>query len=492
MPADNIPTTNQPQTTQGAQPSLVPPPFVGMVPPGQPTTSPPQAPQVAQGAPLPQDKKEGPVKKKPLVLIVILFLLIVVGIVAFFSTRTTGDKKVSEKTTIVWWGLWEDEATVSSVIDKYEASNPNVEIKYVKQSKQDYRERLTNLLAKKEGPDIFRFHNTWVPMFEGQLAPLPSTVISPADYVQTFYPVAVSDLSNSTGTVGIPLEVDGLGLYINEAIFAESGKVPPTTWDELKEVAKELTITDENGLIIQSGVSIGRTENVDHWPEILALMMLQNGADLNNPTGVAAQNALSFFTSFSSEGIWDETLPFSTTAFSGGKVAMYIGPSWRAFEITKLNPDLRFKVIPTPQLPGEDVFSKDIAYASYWAEGVWSGSKSVEESWKFLRYLSSQESLISLFDSAAKYRAFGEPYPRTDMAALLLSHPLAGAFIEQAKNYQSWYLASNTFDGPTGINSQMNSYFKDAINYVNDNGDPADALVTVAQGVKQVLQQFEK
>jgi hypothetical protein len=77
------------------------------------------------------------------------------------------------------------------------------------------------------------------------------------------------------------------------------------------------------------------------------------------------------------------------------------------------------------------------------------------------------------------------------MAGLLTSHPILGSIILQAPGAQSWYLDSRTFDGPTGINSQLANYFGDAVNAVADQKQTAaQALATCAQGVAQVLSQY--
>ena len=427
----------------------------------------------------------------------IKFILIGLGVLVFLAVAFFVVKKlISSKPTstggeIVWWGLWEDDATVRSLISDYEAKNPKIKVKYIKQSKEDYRERLTNALAKGTGPDIFRIHNTWVPMFKSELDKVPSSVYSASEFSTTFYPVAVSDLTYCTGLVGIPLEYDGLSLYINEEIFEKSGKSVPTTWNELRQVARELTVKDENLNIVQSGVSLGRTENVDHWPEILGLMMLQNGVDLTHPTGKLAEDALEFYTIFSSvDGVWDATLPSSTVAFAAGKTAMYLGPSWRAFEIRFQNPNLRFKTVPIPQLPKTSANEADVNYASYWVEGVWSKSKKKTDAWEFLKYISQKESLQSFYQNASKVRMFGEPYPRVDMESLLTDHPIIGSTVTGAKTAQTWFLQSKTWDGPTGINSQINKYFEDAINIVNSGKEPSKALEPVSSGVIQVLSQY--
>jgi ABC-type glycerol-3-phosphate transport system substrate-binding protein len=377
------------------------------------------------------------------------------------------------------------------LIEEYQKTHPRVKINYIRQSPQDYRERLTNALAKGKGPDIFRFHNSWVPMFAKELDRLPPTIMSPAEYAEAFYPVIPSDLTSGAGLVGIPLGYDALVLYVNEDIFTSSGKTPPTTWDELRQTALELTIKDEKGLITQAGVALGRTENVDHWPEILALMILQNGGNPAKPTDKRAQDALAFFTLFSSvDSVWDETLPPSTVAFAAGKLAMMFGPSWRAFEIKEQNPDLNFKTYPLPQLPKDRPDQPDVSYATYWVEGVWSRSKNKQAAWDFLKFISTKKSLQKLYQSESKTRLFGEPYPRRDLGEFLINHPLVGAVIKQAPDAQSWYLQSRTFDGPTGINSLITKYYEDAVNSVNSGIRADKALETVASGVAQVLAQY--
>lgn len=455
------------------------------VTPAEPvTTAPPQIPE----APEMVTSTKKPFPKKLFIWLGVLMLLVLTGFVIFklFSSNLK-----SQSSELVWWGLWEDENLITPLIEEYQVANPNVKVTYIKQSQRDYRERLVNALAKGQGPDIFRFHNSWVPMFSKELDSLPSSVMSASEFADIFYPIATSDLTNANGIVGIPLEYDALMLFVNEDIFAKAGKTPPQTWDDLRVLARELTVKDDQGIITQSGVALGRVENVDHWPEILALMMIQNGVDLSKPTGETAEDAIKFFSIFSTvDGVWDGSLPTSTQSFAGGKLAMLIAPSWRAFEIIDSNPSLKFKTYPVPQLPKEDLDEPDITYASYWSEGVWTRSSNKEAAWKFLKFLSTRESLEKLYQNASKVRAFGEPYPRVDMAQLLTNHPYLDPLVKQAPTARSWYLQSRTWDGPTGINSLLNKYFEDAVTAVVSGKEADKSLETAAQGVTQVLSQY--
>ncbi len=446
----------------------------------------PPAPQMT----VPESTISTPKKPFPKILILIPLILIFFGLIYFLFFRGKSSTKTSSG-EITWWGLWEDQTSIAPLIAEYQTKNPKVKISYVKQSQQDYRERLANALAKGTGPDIFTFHNSWVPMFKSYLDPIPASVLSPTEFSQVYYPVTISDLTAGTGILGIPLGYDALTLFINSDIFASAGKNPPATWDDLRSLAIELTRKDDQGSIVQSGVALGRTENVDHWQEILALMMLQNGVDLTNPTGQLANDALTYFTLFSTaDGVWDASLPTSTSMFAGGRLAMYLAPSWRVFEISQLNPALNFRTVPIPQLAKGSSSQKDITYATYWVQGISNKSANGGASWDFLKFVSSKDALSKIYANASKQRSFGEPYPRLDMAPLLSDHPVLGSIISKAPNAQSWYLQSRTFDGPTGINSLINKYFEDAVNAVNSGSTAEKVLPTAAQGVNQVLRQY--
>lgn len=428
-------------------------------------------------------------KLLPILLIILIAAAGVFGIYKLISRKG----KIGKEVTLTYWGLWEPEEVMRGVIMDWEKDHPNIKINYSRQSPKEYRERLQSALARNEGPDIFRFHLTWVPMLKNELEPIPNTVINPAQFETSFYPVAGQNLRSGANYLGVPLMMDNLVLFYSEDIFAASGAKAPVTWEELRQTASSLTVKDKDGLIQTAGVALGTTANVDHWSDILGLMMLQNGADLANPAICSKQgeeevclgpDALTFYTLFNkTDGVWNNTLPTSTQAFAGGKLAMYFGPSWRVFDIKALNPNLKFQIAPVPQLP-----ETNITWASFWVEGVAQKSKYKKESWEFLQYLSSAETLEKLYAAASNVRPFGEIYPRKEMADKLKTNPMVAPFIEQAPNAQTWYLCSNTYDN--GLNDRMIKYFEDAVNAVNAGKTAKEALQTASQGVSQLLSQY--
>lgn len=506
-----------PSVVTPEKPAVTPPPAEGFpapslsgsaMPPGPPPISNSEMPapfethKVEEVVPMtvgvppvipPAGKKTLLKKLVPILLGVLVLLFGFFLVFKFFFPKSPSNKKI----TLTYWGLWEPEGVLGGTIADFQKENPNITIDYVRKTSLEYRERLTSAFASNKGPDIFRFHNTWVPMFRHDLAPIPSKIMDNATFETLFYPVVRQDLRVGNSYVGIPLEIDGLAMFINKEIFRTAGKTPPKTWEELKVVAQELTVPAKRskGEIQIAGAALGRTENIDHWSDILAVMMLQNGADLANPaycrpdpsTGredCYGPDALTFFTFFSRQAlVWDETLPSSTRHFASGRVAIYFGPSWEVFTIKEMNPQLNFEVLSIPQLD-----ETNITWASYWVEGVSKKSPNQEAAWKFLKYLSEKETMQKLYKVQSDTRIFGEPYSRIDLADLIKDTDYVGAYLRQATVARSWYLSSRTFDN--GINDKIIKYFGDAVNAVNMGASAKDALGTTATGVGQVLSQY--
>jgi len=426
-------------------------------------------------------------KKGTLRVLLIVLVLAVLGVAGYFLLNKVKVKDSGDDGVLVYWGLWEDEEIMQEVISEWEKNNPGTKIEYIRQQKEEYRQRLQSALSRGEGPDIFRFHNTWVPMLQKELASLPSSVMSAAEFEETFYPVAVSDLRSGADFYGLPLAIDTLALFYNEDIFRTARKEPPQNWLELRNLASDLTVRDSQGQVQVAGIAMGGVENIDHWSDVLGLMMLQNGVDLRKPRGNLAEDALLFYSYFlRRDKGWNPNFPNSTEAFAVERAAMFFGFSWDVFEIQRINKDLNFKVVPVPQLPER----KEVAWASYWVEGVSERSSKQEKAWEFLKFLTEKETMRKLYQAQVASRGFfGEPYSRKDLADEASDNPLLAPFLKQASFAQSWYLCSRTFDN--GLNEGMIDYYKNAVNKVNESGNAKEALETAISGIAQVASRWK-
>jgi multiple sugar transport system substrate-binding protein len=425
--------------------------------------------------------------KKIAKVLIGLFVVMLVFMFIFTVVVPILTKNSSGKTTLIYWGLWEDSSIMQGIISDFERQNPNIVINYSKQDIKQYRERLVTRIGNGNGPDIFRFHNSWYPMLSGALLALPSDTISKDEFNQSFYPVAQKDLIRNGAIYGIPLEIDTLSLFVNNQLFQSAGLQPPTNWNDFVNDARAITVKDQNGKIKTAGAAIGTYSNISHAPDIVSLLLAQNGVDLKNLQNGSdrAAGALTFYTSFATDqnNVWDNTLDPSILVFSRGDLAMYFGYSWDYFTIKQANPNLTFQIVPVPQLPNQHV-----TLASYWAEGVSAKSTHPKEALIFMKYLAAKNTEEKLYADEAKIRGFGEPYARVDLADTLKSNTIIYPSVYQAPDAVSSFFIDNTYD--SGLNQQANTYLGNAINSILNGSSPQSAFDTLSQGVSQVLQKY--
>lgn len=421
-----------------------------------------------------------------------IILTIIFSLLVFVFPRST--KTETSEVVLTYWGLREDESVMRSIISDFEKENPKIKINYIKQDPEDYIEKLNVRIPNGNGPDIFRFHNTWYPMLSGILLPLPKETIERKEFEAIFYDVSQKDLIKKGAIYGIPLGIDTLALYINPKIFnevsLEQGEaiVVPATWQKFIESAQALTKRNAEGKIDIAGAAIGTFENVNYAPDIISLLFAQNGVDFENLSESHPKiiDALRFYTNFAllENNVWDKTMESSLNSFSQGKLAMYFGYSWDYFVIKNLNPDVDFKIVPVPQLVSDENFN----IASYFAEGVSLKSKHQKEALKFMKFLAREKTQEMFYQEASKKRLFGEPYSNKNLAEKLKGTSYF-VFVDQAKTAVSSPFAGNTSDN--GINDKLNNYLKDSINAVLSGTTEESAADTLIQGYQEVMAGYD-
>jgi multiple sugar transport system substrate-binding protein len=445
-------------------------------------------------APSPKEASKLPFILGGIGVFVIVFILL-------FALLSSGGKKKTppapQVVTLTYWGLWEEKEVMEPLIKQYQKSHPNVQITYEKKSEKDYRKKLITWIRNGQGPDIFRFHNTWIPEMrlpdpnsqELVLSPLPESVMSASEFEKTFYPVHVKDLKIGKNIYGIPLMVDGLVMIVNEDLLKKAGiSSIPSNWDEMVAAASQIVVKGKDNTLITAGFAAGTATNVAHFSDIYGLMLLLNGGDLTKLDQPEASGALEAYRRFAEEpnNVWSDTMSNSITAFAQGRVAMIFAPSWEVHTIITTAPDLKIAVAPIPNPPG----GKQFSIASYWVEGVSRKSANQTEAWKFLAYLSSKEGQTKMYELQSNIRLFGTPYSRMDLADLLVQDRYLGAVVKQAAEdrFISLPLVTNTFDD--GLNDGVTRYLENAINGASQGVSYGEAMKNAKAGVDQIFLQY--
>lgn len=375
--------------------------------------------------------------------VILAFLAVIT--VPFFSgcgAATSSNYAVS----LEIWGTIDDSTTYAEIIEKYKKINPfATEIKYKKFSQESYRQELLDALASGQGPDIFMINNGWLPAFENKIQPAPTPLLSEQDLKTNFPDVVSGDFVSGGKVLATPLSVDSLALYYNKDMFNAAGITStPKTWQEFDEDVKKLTIINSVGNIVQAGAAIGGGANINRSPDLLSLLMFQNGVEFPMKKGAvvkinegvvgkdgrtvqAGEQALGYYTQFARAGTasgatnplytWSTRNNNSVTAFAEGTVAMMFNYSWQIKEIKSKNPKLNFALASVPQIYPE----KPVNNANYWGYAVSknktatvapvggvavapvSNDVRTHEAWQFLRFLTLKNSgKITLFNALTK------------------------------------------------------------------------------------------
>ncbi|MBU0647547.1 extracellular solute-binding protein [Patescibacteria group bacterium] len=314
------------------------------------------------------------------------------------------------------WRLFDDREVLEPIIETYAdiwkaKTNTTINITYKKVDYENYEERLIKALAAGKGPDIFQIHNDWLPEYWEIISPIPGEIMTTEQYHEKFVEVAYEDFFYQDSVYAIPFSVDTLALFYNPRILEDYLFFsPPTTWEQFIEQSQTVTEIN-NGIIDQSGASLGTAGNINRATDILYALMLQNDTLMTSPDRTSAsfalptktstgenfypgQSSLDFYTSFANPNhenyTWSPNLVGSIEAFEKGLVAMTINYSYQIPTIDKFkDPDLSYKVANLPQIYTTD---DPVSYANYWGETVSVQSQNAAWAWDFLNYIVDNQS----------------------------------------------------------------------------------------------------
>ena len=440
-----------------------------------------------------------------------LFLLIVLFLTSGFGCANKMDKETRHKMrriTLNYWRVWDGPDDFAEIIEQYHRLHPNITINYRKLRYEEYEQALIEAFAVDRGPDIFSIHNTWMRKYQskGLLAPVPDKImmvypqakgnikkevvykkitrrsITPAqvknDYVDVVYnDVVIKTKDEESGQIkemvyGLPLSVDTLAMYYNRDLFNNAGiTAAPEYWNrEFQQDVKKLTKQNNKGEIIQSGVALGGADNIERAPDILSVLMMQNGAVMMDGNQVTFHrippvfksreynpglDALRFYTDFANPAkevySWNETLDSSLDLFIQNKLAIMFGYSYMLPIIKSRAPKLNFAIAPLPQIEGN---LANINFANYWVEVVSHKSKNKEEAWDFIQFAANKKWVTSYLDKT------GRPPALRFLVDKYKDNPETGVFTAQVLTAKSWYRGN---DAPTA-EKIMKEMIKEAVN----------------------------
>ena len=428
--------------------------------------------------------------------IISLSLLAIFILGSGFGCKTV-DKKTQEAMqpiTLTYWRVFDDSDAFQEIIDKYKVIHPNITINYRKLRYEEYESELLNALAEDRGPDMLSIHNTWLRKYQNKLAPMPTsiTMAYPVEQgsikkevvpvLKTVKSLSLSDLKNlfidtvyndvvldDNQIYGLPLSVDTLVLYYNRDLLNNAGITQaPQYWNkEFQQNVKKMTKQDPVQGIVQSGIALGGSNNINRFSDVLSVLMMQNGATMMDGKQVmfnaippAGQDkkynpgleALRFYIDFSNPGkevySWNESLPNSLEMFTSGKLAMMFGYSYDLATIKAQAPKLNFSISKLPQIEGSPV---EVNFANYWVESVSKKSKYQNESWDFIQFAAKEEQAKTYLAKTKK------PTALRSLVNAQKEDDELGVFASQLLTAKSWYRGKDAVAAEAAIGEMINS-----------------------------------
>lgn len=427
-------------------------------------------------------------KKKIIILPLIFTFLLTSGFGCKLVDQQTQD--AMKPITLTYWRVYDGEDAFDEILKAYKQLHPFITINYRKLRYSEYESELINALAEDRGPDIFSIHNTWTKKYLGKITPMPATItmaypvtrgtikkeVVPElrttkslglndiknNFVDAVYQDVVIPALNQTTkqyeqkVYGLPLSVDTLAMYYNKDLFNNAGIAePPIYWNNtFQQDVKKMTKQDDKGEIVQSGASLGGTNNIERYSDILSILMMQNGSVMMDDSGQALFNripstfkdqkynpgleALRFYSDFANPAkevyAWNKNLNNSLNMFTQGKLGVMFGYAYHLPTIKAQAPKLNFGIAKLPQIEG----NTPVNFANYWIETVSSKSKYQGEAWDFIQFATQADQVKTYLAKAKK------PTALRALVNAQVDDLDIGVFAEQVLTAKSWYKGTDS------------------------------------------------
>ena len=355
---------------------------------------------------------------------------------------------------------------VTAAVDAWaEESGVDAEV----QAASDLNQQLAQGFAGGEPADVFYLSTDYLAAYagNGSLEPYAADLAN----ADEFFPALQEAFTYEDEFWCAPKDFSTLALVINTRLWKEAGLTDddiPTTWEELRSVAEQLTR--------------GKNPGLAFGPEYqrVGTFFEQNGGGLVSEDGTeatanSAENVEAL--TFVQEMLQDGTAAFAPgdvdagwggEAFGKELAAMTIEGNWIAGALENDFPDVDYQVV---ELPGGPAEQATLQFTNCW--GIAADSDNIQGSTELVEYLTAAEQQMAFAD------AFGV-MPSVESAAedWKASFPEMAAFIDSAE------FAKNlpTQEGASDVVADMNSQLQGL-----KGADPQELLDGVQQNMDAVV-----
>lgn len=330
----------------------------------------------------------------------IFILVAVVALLAACAAPGVAAPSGAKVKVVYWAHNFEPRVTLDEkYIAEFMEANPDIEVEY-EVIPSDFDAKLRTALASGQGPDLFAQWNGDMGTFfaEGAIVPVNAEALGMGSQ-QELMDYYVAPENTLQGAIfdgqlyGIPNEVSIYACYVNKAIFEEAGLDAeadfPTTWEQMKEVAEQLTVRDADGKLVQQGFDFDWGASVWMYLQWGAMVRQLGGSELDLTTP-EAEKAMQYWVDWATT--WGLGGPAywtsQTNDLTSGQVAIKCGMgSWAKPVVEEAGIDYTVKKVPVwENAVNQNHF--DI-YAYFHMVNAQSSPEVQEAAWKLAWYLDS-------------------------------------------------------------------------------------------------------
>lgn len=315
------------------------------------------------------------------------------------------------------WFFGEDPAgpALKALFSEFEKKHPNIKVIPETVTSAERVPKFTTAMEGGRGPDIYMDTPPNAPNLinRGYCTNLEPLIKAEKENIRARF--AKGDLASFEDAKGdlyfLPYDTGPMGLIYNAKAFQEAGldpNKPPKTWDELLDYAKKLTKGGKYGIGL-----FGKGDNSSVWR--LWYWWMSNGANVLSPDGKRSVinspefiEAIDFWADlYRKHKVAPPSVPANSFGennqlFAQGVVAMVESGVWQIGVTEKLNPSMKGNIRVAP-MPMRKV---NVAVGGGTdALCISKGGKHVKEAWELLKFLSSEESGITIWKIHGKFPA---------------------------------------------------------------------------------------
>ena len=334
-----------------------------------------------------------------------ILLLLLVGFFLIPAVLFAEGKK--EK--LVWAEWWDPEwgaDTVEWIVSSFEEKNPGVDVEPLFIPHDQFSDELLTLGQAGDGPDIMGMEVMWSDTFDrlGLLADMAQLAASASDeFNDQFNPAWFVKYKGKS--LMAYLYTNSYGVIYNTELLKKAGLEPPTDWEELRQVLRELYDPKERkwGIALPFAMkSSAHFTLYDFWTRLIQAggqMVDDSGlAQFNSPAGV---RTLEYWKSLLEEnlvypGTIEGALATGEKEFrellAAEQVAMILSGPFEKGVARERNPDIQLAFTP----PFKDRTGGYLLTGSGIA--ISSKAKNPELAWKFFEHLVSYEVAMKMIN----------------------------------------------------------------------------------------------